>query len=112
MAVAHIVLHAFIIAPKLELLVLASGYEMFALLADSQGVDFALFRAIEHSDSLAVEQGPVSDFPIAASRENLTLLWMVQYLFEQSLFLEAVESDHVFDVPDYATAIGTGRDRL
>ena len=73
--------------------------------SDSQGVDLASFGTIKHSDGLSVEAVPVGDLSVAASGEDLRLIWMIEHLLEHGGLEEAHDSGVVDDIPDDARAI-------
>ena len=104
--------HSLIVPPQFDNLVLASGDEMLAFLGDGECVDFAFVGALEHADGLSVKGGPVGDFPVGASGEELTLLGMVKHLLEEGGFEQAHDPGEALEVPDDATAVGGGGDCL
>ena len=76
-----------------------------ALISPSSG-------ALEHADGLSVKGGPVGDFPVGASGEELTLLGMVKDLLEEGGFEQAHDPGEALEVPDDATPVRRGGDCL
>ena len=77
-----------------------------------QGIDLALFGAIEHPNGLAIKGGPISDLLIAAGGQQLTLIGVVDHLLKQSGFEQADDSVERFYVPHNARPVRTGRHSL
>ena len=61
-------------------------YFIFQVPGDCESVNVSFFSPIQHSNGLTIESSPVSYFLITAGSQQLTLVWMVHYLFEQSAF--------------------------
>lgn len=85
---------------------------MLARLSDCEGIDFAALRAIQHSDSLAVEAVPVGKLPAAAGGDDLGLVGVVDDLLEHRRLEETHDSSVIDDVPDDAGAVVGGGDGL
>ena len=78
--------HPLIIPPQFDYLILSPGNKMLAFLCNSQRINLPLIGPFKHPNRLPIKRGPISDFPIRPSCQQLTLLRMIKNLFKQSRF--------------------------
>ena len=107
-----VVADALVVVPKLDLLVFSSTDEVLTSLGNGESVKLTTVRAIEHTDSLAIEAVPVGNLAVRTAREELGLIWVVDQLLEHGRLKEAHDSSVRVQIPNDARTVVRSRNRL
>lgn len=106
------VVDSFIVTPNPDNFVSTSRTEVSTFVSDSKGVDFGIFRSVQHSDGLSIVCIPVGDFSVGPSGQKLAFIRVEDDLLEQGGLEEGQDSGEVLEVPNDARAVGGGTDSL
>mmetsp|Transcript_119080 Transcript_119080/g.299486 ORF Transcript_119080/g.299486 Transcript_119080/m.299486 type:complete len:373 (+) Transcript_119080:45-1163(+) len=112
MADADGLANAFVVIPQLEEPLLAPGHVVRSALRDRQRRELPVFGALEHADRLAVEGVPIADLPVAACRQQLGLVGVIDDRLEERGLKEAEAPGLRVEVPDDTGAVSRSGHRL